>query len=271
MRSDCSIAMPIGHKMQLTKLILVTYSLVSPSASHSQDVKDRKSPVEKSGFELVHVEGGTFTMGGKDNVDDGGPAGGANADECPHEVTVESFYIAKYEVTQADWISVMESNPSKFGGNPSYPVEQVSWNDIQVFLERLNLKTGKNYRLPTEQEWEFAAKGGNAEEDFRYSGSDDANQVAWYSGNSDKRPHPVGSLSPNSLGLYDMSGNIWEWCSDFKIPYPCDPEGKVFDSRVLRGGSWSHRSSSVRVRDRNARHPDQRLPTLGFRLARSAE
>ena len=229
-------------------------------------------PQQKSGLEMVFVGGGTFTMGGDDDFDDGGPPG--SEDECPHLMTVSNFWIGKYEVTQADWMKFMGSNPSRFTNSTENPIEMVSWEDAQLFIRVLNGKSEKRFRLPTEAEWEFAARGGGRKESFLYAGSDNANAVAWYEGNSGASSHPVGLLQPNGLGLYDMSGNIWEWCSDFKIPYPCDHFGKSFDpvstpfpARVLRGGTWSNRASSVRVRDRNGRGNTLRLPTLGFRLA----
>ena len=145
----------------------------------------------------------------------------------------------------------------------------MSWSDIQIFIKKLNLKYKENYRLPTEEEWEFASKGGLQSKGFVYSGSNSVGEVAWYSNNSEDKPHPVGLLKPNELGIYDMSGNIWEWCSNYKVPYPCDTIGKEFYSRVLRGGTFGNRSSSVRVIDRNGREASTRLLTLGFRLAQS--
>ncbi|MEM9328829.1 MAG: formylglycine-generating enzyme family protein, partial [Bacteroidota bacterium] len=212
--------------------------------------------------------GGYFVMGGHDDVDDGGTPEMRIADECPHDVTVKDFSIAKYEVTQADWFEVMGTRPPDFNDCQACPVAKVSWDEIQVFINRLNSIRGQTFRLPTEEEWEFAARGGLKSKGYQYSGSHTATEVAWFTDNAGNGPRPVGLLQPNELGLYDMSGNIWEWCSDAKVPYPCDHIGKVFDSKILRGGSFSHRVSSVRVRDRNARDPATRLPTLGFRLAR---
>ncbi|MEM6766668.1 MAG: formylglycine-generating enzyme family protein [Bacteroidota bacterium] len=221
----------------------------------------------KSGFEMVNVEGGSFTMGGEDEVNDGGTPEMRIADECPHLVNVSDFSIGKYEVTQADWYEVMGTNLSDMDGCDDCPVEQVSWNDIQEFINKANKKFNQTYRLPSEAEWEFAAKGGTKSKDFLYAGSNNAEEVSWFIKNSGNSVHPVGILLPNELGIYDMSGNIWEWCSDEKRPYPCDQIGRIFNSKVLRGGSFSHRVSSVRLNDRNARDPSMRLPTLGFRLA----
>ncbi|WP_422080523.1 SUMF1/EgtB/PvdO family nonheme iron enzyme [Ulvibacterium sp.] len=235
-----------------------------------EDLINKKilSDGRKSGFEMVLVEGGNFMMGGDDHVDDGGPMELRIADECPHPVTVNDFHIGKYEVTQKDWMEIMGENPSKSKDCEDCPVDQVSWYDIQEFIEKVNDKYGESLRLPSEEEWEFAARGGSKSEGYLYAGSDDVGEVAWYADNSGGRPHPVGMLKPNELGIYDMSGNIWEWCSNAKIPYPCDEIGKVFESKVLRGGTFGNRATSIRVRDRNGRDPSMRLSTLGFRLAK---
>ena len=233
------------------------------SKNDNKFIKERKS-----GLEMVFVKGGEFTMGGYDDVDDGGNNAIRIADECPHIVIVNDFFIGKYEVTQADWKAVMGALPSGNTDCDDCPVSQVSWDDIQEFIKALNLKYLEHYRLPTEEEWEFASKGGVDGKDYRYSGSHNAEEVAWFSMNSKGKTHPVGLLKPNELGIYDMSGNIWEWCSNFKTPYPCDSLGKPFNTKVLRGGSFNHRQESVRVIDRNARQTSMRLQTLGFRLAK---
>lgn len=165
------------------------------------------------------------------------------------------FYICKYEVTQKLWKEVMGDNPSQMQDD-DLPVEQVNWDDCQAFIAKLNELTGKTYRLPTEAEWEYACKGGKHSKGYKYSGSDDIEKVAWYDGNSEGRTHPVGLKQPNELGLYDMSGNVWEWCQDMH-------EG----TGMCRGGSWIH----------NARNCDPTLPnetprsfsinSLGLRLA----
>ena len=254
-------------KLVLWSLCLLLLAGQKAKSNDDTDANPTSRDRRKSGLELVYVKGGEFTMGGQDNVDDGGPKGGANADECPHTMTVRGYSLGKFEVTQADWAAIMGNNPSYFQGCSECPVEQVSWNEVQEYIRKLNLKTGREYRLPTEAEWEYAARGGAKSKGYRYSGSDDPNEVAWYRENSGDSTHPVGELHPNELGIHDMSGNIWEWCSDFKKPYPCDPKGKTFESKVLRGGTWSHGADSVRTKDRNARSSDFRLRTLGFRLA----
>ena len=216
---------------------------------------------------MVYVEGGTFTMGASSNDAD------ANDDEKPaHRVTVSSFYIGKYEVTQAQWKAVMGTNPSNWKGD-NLPVEQVSWDDVQEFIRKLNAKTGKTYRLPTEAEWEFAARGGNSSRGYKYSGSNDLNSVVWYYDNSGSKTHPVGTKSPNELGIYDMTGNVWEWCSDwydssyYSSAAQTNPKGPTSGSaRVLRGGGWDNSARRCRVSGRGSSYPGIRIYYIGFRL-----
>ena len=216
---------------------------------------------------MVYVSGGTFTMGatseqGSDAYDDEKPA---------HSVTLSGYYIGKYEVTQELWEAVMGSNPSHFKGD-NLPVEQVSWNDVQEFLRKLNAMTGKRYRLPTEAEWEFAARGGNSSRGYKYSGSNSIGNVAWYGDNSGSRTHAVGTKSPNELGIYDMSGNVREWCQDWFGSYSSssqrNPKGPNSGSnRVNRGGCWFLDACGCRVSLRGSCTPDDRGNGLGFRLA----
>ena len=212
---------------------------------------------------MVYVPGGTFIMGGDDS-----------SDQMPtHSVTLSSYYICKYEVTQALWRAVMGSNPSNFKGN-NLPVENVSWYDCQTFIKRLNSYTGRNFRLPTEAEWEFAARGGNYSRHYKYSGSNHIDDVAWYIDNSNKRPHPVGTKQPNELGLYDMSGNVGEWCSDWDSSYssysqtnPTGPNSGSF--RVHRGGFWRYNARYCRTPERNSKTPDYCVNYIGLRLVLS--
>ena len=212
---------------------------------------------------MVYVSGGTFIMGGDDS-----------SDQMPtHSVTLSSYYICKYEVTQALWRAVMGSNPSNFKGN-NLPVENVSWYDCQTFIKRLNSYTGRNFRLPTEAEWEFAARGGNYSRHYKYSGSNYIDGVAWYIDNSNKRPHPVGAKQPNELGLYDMSGNVGEWCSDWDGSYsfysqtnPTGPNSGSF--RVHRGGFWRYNAKYCRTPERNSKTPDYCVNYIGLRLVLS--
>jgi formylglycine-generating enzyme required for sulfatase activity len=223
---------------------------------------------------VVYVSGGTFMMGatseqGSDAKDDEKPA---------HSVTLSSYYIGKYEVTQEEWTAIMGDNPSYIKGI-RHPVEMVSWNDCQKFISRLNAKTGRNFRLPTEAEWEFAARGGNSSQGYKYSGSNFIDNVAWYGDNSGNSTHEVGTKASNELGLYDMSGNVYEWCSDWYGPYSSssttNPTGPYSGSnRVWRGGSfgsgWGTSSNYCRVTIRGKGSPD--FPNgldVGFRLALS--
>ncbi|MGM9712610.1 MAG: formylglycine-generating enzyme family protein [Prevotella sp.] len=210
--------------------------------------------------DMVLVEGGTFTMGAKD-------------EKPMHQVTLSSFYIGKYEVTQSLWKAVMGSNPSEWQGD-NLPVENVSWDDCQEFVKKLNTMTGKNFRLPTEAEWEFAARGGKHSRGYQYSGSTKLGDVAWYNDNSYKQTHPVGTKAPNELGIYDMSGNVWEWCQDWYGVYnsyaqtnPTGPSSGSF--RVNRGGSWYDGARGCRVANRDYYAPGIRYYYLGLRLALS--
>jgi len=213
-------------------------------------------------FNMVKVEGGTFQMGSAEG----------NSDEQPvHSVTLSGYSIGETEVTQALWEAVMGNNPSVFKG-ADLPVESVSWDDCQDFIRELNRLTGKTFRLPTEAEWEFAARGGNRSTGAKYAGSDAISRVAWYADNSGSRTHPVKGKSPNELGLYDMSGNVWEWCQDRYGSYSSGSQtnhkGAASGSlRVGRGGSWGDFAWNCRVAYRNRAAPSSRHGYLGFRLA----
>ena len=216
-------------------------------------------------FNMVFVEGGTFQMGSNDSE--------ADSDEKPvHSVTLNDYYIGETEVTQELWEAVMGSNPSEFKGSKK-PVEIVSWNDCQKFIKKLNQLTGKNFRLPTEAEWEYAARGGNKSRGYKYSGSNNISDVAWYRDNSSCATHPVCIKSPNELGIYDMSGNVWEWCSDWygKRYYSSSPSNNPTgptsgSGRVYRGGSWRSNAQGCRMANRDRSTPDIRYDNLGLRL-----
>ena len=222
--------------------------------------------------EMVYVKGGTFTMGCTPEQQNE-----CDEDENPaHQVKLGNFYIGKYEVTQAQWKAVMgaDNNPSWFKGD-NLPMENVSWNDAQTFISKLNEKTGVNYRLPTEAEWEYAARGGNRSKGYRYSGSNTADEVAWYEDNSEGTTHPAGIKKANELGIHDMSGNVWEWVNDWYADYgdgrQADPQGLSWGSyRVYRGGSWIFFARDVRVSNRSNISPGMSMRTVGFRLARSS-
>ena len=220
-------------------------------------------------FEMIKVEAGTFTMGATSEMQD------PDSDEKPaHQVTLtNNYYLGKTEVTQALWKAVMGNNPSYFAGD-NKPVEKVSWNDCQTFFSKLNRATGKNFRLPTEAEWEFAARGGNKSRHYQYSGSNSLTEVAWYDDNSGGMTHNVATKQPNELGLYDMSGNVWEWCSDWYGDYSStaqtNPTGAYSGSRrVHRGGSWDYDAWSCRSSLRGDFGPGSGDNSLGFRLALS--
>ncbi len=219
-------------------------------------------------FTMIGIEGGTFTMGG--TAEQGNDA--ENNEKPAHLVTLSGYSIGQTEVTQELWQAVMGSNPSYFTGNLKRPVEKVSWNDCQTFITTLNQLTGRNFRLPTEAEWEYAARGGNRSQGYKYAGSNIIDDVAWYSGNSGSTTHPVATKTPNELGLYDMSGNVYEWCQDWYGYYSSDaqtnPTGPTSGSnRVLRGGSWGSGARYCRVSDRGHSTPASTGYNLGLRLA----
>ena len=239
------------------------------STSHSSSTTSLSAELNKLINNMVYVSGGTFTMGGTSEQ-------GSDADDSEkptHSVTLSSYYICKYEVTQALWRAVMGSNPSYFKGD-NLPVESVSWNDCQTFINRLNSYTGRNFRLPTEAEWEFAARGGNYSRHYKYSGSNYISDVAWYGDNSGDRTHPVGTKQANELGLYDMSGNVWEWCSDWYGSYSSysqtDPIGPNNGSnRMDRGGCWGNFAKRCRPAYRSYGTPGYRDHGRGLRLVLS--
>ena len=248
---------PVGtYKLKVTKKGFKT---------HTEDIRltdgatERKSVKLDEGADVsgdyIFVQGGSFTREG-------------------NRVTVSDFYIGKTEVTQAQYQAVMGKNPSHFKGD-NLPVESVSWHDAVEFCKKLSQKEGVTYRLPTEAEWEYAARGGNQSKGFEYSGSSSIDGVAWYSSNSGSKTQPVGTKQPNELGIYDMSGNVWEWCSDwydsnyYKNSPSNNPTGPSSGSfRVLRGGSWGSRAKSCRVAYRNYSGPERRFDRSGFRVVR---
>lgn len=231
------------------------------------EVNSGRFMVNGVSFEMVRVEGGTFRMGATSEQEDE-----AESNEKPvHSVTLSIYYIGKTEVTQALWQAVMGSNPSRFEGS-DLPVERVSWNDCQEFIQKLNRLTGRNFRLPTEAEWEFACRGGNNSRGYKYSGSNVIDDVAWYLGNSGLKAYPVATKAPNELGIYDMSGNVWEWCNDRYADYPAisqtKPTGPQSGSyRVYRGGSWLMPPRCCRSSIRIDSDPSFRFIDLGLRLA----
>ena len=247
--------------------------------------------------EMVFVEGGTFTMGTPD------PSVGYPAERPAHQVTLSSYHIGKYEVTQAQWKAIMgrtqrqqrdmrDKNMEIFGEGDNYPVYYINWYDIvgtsgdymelhgrlyfeDGFIYKLNKLTGKNFRLPTEAEWEYAARGGNKSAGYLYSGSNTIDDVSWY---ADNKVKPVGGKLPNELGIYDMTGNVWEWCSDWYARYTSDaktnPTGaesflSVGDYGAVRGGAWGGDTDVYRVSRRQPSSVSNRGRGVGFRIAHS--
>lgn len=236
------------------------------STTPNQQSQVREIEVNGVKFKMIYVAGGTFTMGATAEQI------GYQNDETPaHQVTLSDYFIGETEVTQELWYAVMGNNPSYFPRSSRNPVEQVSWYDCQSFIRKLNQLTGLRFRLPTEAEWEFAARGGNCSKGYKYSGSNRIDDIAWYRGNSGNATHEVATCYPNELGIYDMSGNVWEWCSDWYGSYSSmaqtDPSGAGSGfSRVLRGCSWFSDAQSCRVTRRSNDTPDDRGQTEGLRL-----
>ncbi|MBQ7697283.1 MAG: SUMF1/EgtB/PvdO family nonheme iron enzyme [Paludibacteraceae bacterium] len=249
--------------------------------SHDVMVKVTLMPLSKVieangiSFTMVYVQGGTFVMGA--TLEQGTDA---SENERSHVVKLSSYYISQTEVTQELWNAVMGENRSFFIG-VNQPVNLVSYQDITTFISRLNLITGLSFNLPTEAQWEFAARGGKKSRGFKYAGDNNLRSVAWFgqkgnetydNGNSDGHSHKVATKQPNELGLYDMSGNLWEWCRDYYGEYPndmqTDPTGpKEGKHRVVRGGSFYSKAAYCRVSTRSANTPESRLTHTGFRLS----
>ena len=220
-------------------------------------------------IDMIRVEAGTFTMGATPEMKN------PWKDEKPaHQVTLTNdYYIGKYEVTQALWKAVMGNNPSRFKGD-NLPVEWVSWDDCQEFISKLNNITGKKFRLPTEAEWEYAARGGKKSRGFQYSGSNNLSDVAWYDGNSGNKTHAVGTKQANELGIYDMSGNVCEWCQDWYDKYSSSSQvnpigANSVSRRVIRGGNWLNYAGHCRSSCRSFGASDIGMNFLGLRLVLS--
>ena len=229
-------------------------------------------------FVMVPVEGGTFTMGAAEGQSD------AESNEQPaHQVTLSSYYIGQTTVTQALWKAVMGYSPtsdgsswlSSFGLGDNYPAYHISYDDVLSFISKLNSLTGRTFRMPTEAEWEYAARGGNKSKGYLYSGGNTLDNVGWYGDNSSRKTHPVAQKSANELGLYDMSGNVWEWCNDWFSTYSSSPQTNptgpsTSGYRVKRGGSWGDSATRCRVAYRSNDQPSDRDLNNGVRLASSS-
>ena len=231
------------------------------------DGRDKTYTANGVSFTMKPVAGGTFTMGATSEQQN------PYADEWKHKVTLSDYYIGETEVTQELWAAVMGDNPSRFTGNMQRPVEQVSWEDCQTFIQKLSRLTSANFRLPTEAEWEFAARGGRNSRGYQYSGNSNIDDVAWYDGNSSDTTHPVKTKSPNELGIYDMSGNVNEWCQDWysRSYYSSSPQNNPTGPssgilRVIRGGSWYNYARGCWSANRGDYAPGGRSSNLGLRL-----
>lgn len=251
----------------MKRILSILLLLLTLSASSSAQ-NDKQYDVHGVKFTMKHIKGGSSVMGATKEM------GEHDADELVHRITVDSFYLGETEVTQELWEAVMGKNPSKFRGE-NHPVEWISWDDCQKFIDKLNALTHQHFRLPTETEWEYAARGGCNSKHYRYAGSNSLDEVAWCSKNAHslkKKHQPVRQKKPNELGLYDMTGNVSEWCQDYYVPYGTDPMQEPGNLarrkfRVIRGGCYNNTDYYLRVSNRNSfihwRHDDN----LGLRLA----
>ena len=246
---------------------------VTQSKENKTTTKDFTETINGLNLQMVYVEGGTFTMGA--TPEQGSDA--YNNEKPSHKVTLSSYYIGKYEVTQAQWRAIMGENPSYFTGDNN-PVEKVSWYEAQEFCKKLSQLTGKKYRLPTEAEWEYAARGGKKSKGYKYSGSNTIGDVAWYDLNSGRKTHPIGQKQPNELGIYDMSGNVHEWCYDwysssyYSSSPQTNPKGAASGSdRVNRGGSWYSNAGGCRLTIRFNYYPGSSGSNLGLRVVCEVE
>ena len=276
---DVNKQVPAGSHRIVWDVLSEREKLAGANICFKVEVNSGRFTVNGVSFEMVRVEGVTFRIGATVRMGATFRMGATSEQEEDaydsekpvHSVTLSSYYIGKTEVTQALWQAVMGSNPSKFKG-ADLPVESVSWNDCQEFIQKLNSLTGRNFRLPTEAEWEFACRGGNNSRGYKYSGSNNLGSVAWYDGNSGDQAHPVGTKAPNELGIYDMSGNVWEWCSDWYADYTSylqtNPTGpRSGSARVFRGGCWFGSARDCRSSLRSGNGPSRRFCDLGLRLA----
>ena len=255
------------QQSSVTQPTVVQQPVVQPTVTNSDNIS---IPVKDGiSIDMVRVEAGTFIMGATPEMKNP-----FDWEKPTHQVTLTNdYYIGKYEVTQALWQAVMNSNPSNFKGD-NLPVEQVSWDDCQVFISKLNSITGKKFRLPTEAEWEYAARGGKKSRGYQCSGSNNISDVAWYDANSGRKTHAVGSKQANELGIYDMSGNVWEWCQDWYGRYSISSQTNPTDAtsgsyRVNRGGSWLSTAGFCRSSYRISYAPDNCDHSLGLRLVLS--
>ena len=275
LKVDSYFKYSIQELMDVCKETIMQHNLALISSFNSQNKERTNTPscepfnVRGVTFNMIYVEGGSFLMGATEEQN-----GVATNKEYPaHPVTLSSYYIGQTQVTQALWEAVMGNNPSVNRGNSQHPVENITWYDCQDFINKLNNLTGQKFKLPTEAEWEYAARGGKFSHSYKYSGSNHTDEVAWHDTNSNDCSQPVASKMPNELGLYDMSGNVWEWCNDYFGIYPSTPQvnpqgPETGDKKVMRGGSYFSSVDYGRVSNRFAPpSPLFKAHPLGMRLA----
>lgn len=263
----------------MKKIFLILFALIVGvifvSCGNDDDTSVEKNFTNKTftvggiEFTMIAVEGGTFTMGATPEQGDDA----SNNEKPAHQVTLSNYYIGETEVTQALWKAVMGTNPSASVGN-DLPVESISYEDANEFIAKLNEITGKKFRLPTEAEWEYAARGGKKTSNFKFAGSNDIDAVAWYKDNSDNKTHAVKTKIPNELGLYDMTGNVEEWCSDWFGDYDSEiqknPQGPSSGyERIIRGGYYFSVPKRSRISYRMHDTPSSRYGNNGLRLSLS--
>lgn len=237
------------------------FDITTPVVARGEAMTD-----EVTGMAFVAIAKGCFQMGNEKGYADA---------KSVHRVCVDPFYLGQYEVTQEQWLMIMDDNPARFADNANFPIEQVSWDEVQSYLEKLNQRGGGHYRLPTEAEWEYAAR---ADGETAYAGGDEVDAVAWYDRNSDGAPHAVGEKQPNAFGLYDMSGNVAEWCNDwynenyYSESQSDNPQGPTAgEMRAYRGGSWQDYRWLVSTTMRTAGKENFRYSGLGLRLVYAPE
>lgn len=265
--SKKTIKLKVKNMKKLFLLLLMPLEVLMVSAQNNDNVlvvelRDGLS------FKMIKVTGGTFQMGSTN---------GEEREQPVHSVTLSDYYIGETEVTQELWLAVMDEAPDgcgywMYGSGADRPAYYVTWYQSQEFIKKLNEMTGRTFRLPTEAEWEFAARGGNQSKGYNFSGSNNIDDVAWYILNSNLTTPPVAKKTPNELGLYDMSGNLWEWCSDWYTPYSNEAQTNPTGAdrgraRILRGGFWDSGETYCRVAYRRATDPRNQDPGIGFRLA----
>lgn len=257
-----TILMPTAALFLLTHCVDVPQSIgpITSEGTHAPAAK--YDPNFQFDYPLAPIPAGIFRMGNTNEKK------GYDADECPHLDTVGAFKMGIYEVTKYQWMQVMGNNPGAFPDCLDCPANHVSWHDAQQFIQRLNAITRRQYRLPSEAEWEYAARGGGAAKNYIYAGGNNLKKIAWYNETSEKKLHPVGQKAPNTLGIYDLSGNVREWCEDVYRAYPgCQIASSMGLLRCCRGGSWSSTYFACRVSERMGVEPSARYLNMGFRLA----